>query len=290
MIRTEYRNIHNFKKGLKMKKSIAMLFGAAALFAAGTLSAQVQELNKAADWNKNKNVTDGDGCLNVSKRVLLTGKKFTVDPEKAYTLKVSAASLKAEGKDTSWCLAGFAVFDKDGRPILPQNNNAIAGTFTEVTADAAKGSQVLMVKDGSKIRKAGHMVLVAGAKEDFSDLPNRNSIAVGVADVQKKDDAWEITLVKPLVKEVKAGTMIREHAKGGYLYTAGSRNVGNKWSTMQGKISGFSKFGWAGNKWPAGTASARIVILVNWSNKKLETQLKDISLTVEDAAKTKKAE
>ena len=265
-----------------MKKGMSILMGAAVLLAAGLLSAQeVKTFNKAADWGKSPAVTDGEDCLKVSKKVFLATPKFTIDPEKSYTIKCAVRAENILGNDFSWCLAGFEVFDKDGKGISCDNVNVIPGTFTTVTADAAKGTSVLMVKDGSKFKTSGAVTIVANASEDLSDLPNRTILARGVKKIEKKDDAWEVTLSGKLAADAKAGDAIREHSMGGYLYTAGGRNVFDKWVTMQGKIKGSSKSGWAGNKWPVGAVSARFIILVNWSNKKLETQLKDISLTIE---------
>ena len=266
-----------------MKKGMSILMGAAALLAAGVLSAQeVKTFNKAADWNKSPAITDGEDCLKVSKNVLLVSPRFKIDPDKTYTIKLSVRAENIEGKDFSWCLAGFAVFDKKGVGISCDNVNVVNGTLTEVAADAAKGTNILTVKDASKVKVASTYTIVAGAKEDLSDLPNRKILARGIQKVEKKnDDVWEITVKGKLSANVKAGDTIRVHSMGGYLYTGGSRNVRDKWTVMQGKIKGQSKSGWAGNKWPVGAEYAQFIILANWSGKKLETQFKDISLTIE---------
>ena len=264
-----------------MKNGMSILMGAAALLAAGVLSAQeVKTFNKAADWNKSPAITDGDGFLKISRNVMLVSPRFKIDPDKTYTVKLSVRAENIQGKDFSWCLAGFAVFDKKGVAISCDNVNVVNGTLTTVAADAAKGTSVLMVKDASKFRKGAPYIIVSGAKDDFSDLPNRKVLARGIKKVEKKDDAWEVTVNGTLWADAKAGDAIREHSMGGYLYTAGSRNVFGKWTVMQGKIKGSSKFGWAGNKWPVGAEYAQFVILANWGAKKLETQFKDISLTV----------
>ena len=265
-----------------MKKEFSILLGAAVLFAAGTLSAkEVKTFNKSADWNKNAAVVESENGLKASARAMLISPKFTIDPKKSYTIKYSVCAQNIQKKDYSWCLGGFEIFDKNGKSIRCVNVAIIPGTMTEVAADAAKGAQTLTVKDGSKFRKGGHFYLLSGAKADLSDLPNNNIIGSGVKNVQKKDDVWEITLNNKLAADVKAGTVIREHHAGGYLYTAGSRNVYDKWSTMQGKIKGYSKSGWAGSKWPVGAVSARFIIMLNWHNRKLETLLKDVSMTIE---------
>lgn len=265
-----------------MKKGMSILMGAAALLTAGVLSAQeVKTFNKAADWSKNPAITEGEDCLKVSKNVMLTSPRFKIDPEKTYTIKLSVRAANIQGKDVSWCLAGFNVFDKNGVTISCDNVNAINGTLTTVAADAAKGTSVLTVKDASKVKAVSHYTIVTGAKEDFSDLPNRKILASGILKVEKKDDVWEITVKSKLAADAKAGDTIRVHSKGGYLYTAGARNVSDKWVVMQGNIKGHSKYGWAGNKWPVGAEYAQFIILANWSNKKLETQFKDISMTIE---------
>ena len=225
-----------------MKAGMKFMFGAAALIAAGTIAAQEQTLNTAADWNKNAALTDVDGLLNAKNRTILSGKKFTVDPSKAYTIKFSVRTQNAQGYDFSWVLSGFKVYDKNGREIHSIYVNPVSETLTEVVADAAKGATVIQLKDASKFRNK-YVVLVANAKADFSDLPNYNLIG-RITGVKKNGTVWEATLAKPLTKDVKAGTSVREHFSGGYLYTAGAKNVKGDWVTMTGMIKGMSKKGW----------------------------------------------
>ena len=262
-------------------KTVKMMLCAAALAAVGTLAAQEQTLNKASDWNKSPAIADGDGVLTVSKATLMIGKMFEVDPAKTYTIKCSVQAKDLKGTDKSWVLVGFQAFDKNNAEISCQSVNVIPAAITEVAADAAKGAKSLIVKDGSKFRKSTSAAIVADAKADFSDLPNRNIVFRGAIDaITQKDGAWEITLKQPLLKDVKAGTTIREHGMGGYLYTAGSAQVGSSPVTMSGSISGVSTKGWNSKVWPVGTVKARPLILANWSRKDLVTEFKDITLTV----------
>ena len=173
------------------------------------------------------------------------------------------------------------VYDKNGRPINCINCATLVNTQTEVVADAKKGDTVLVVKDASKFKKSPYYSIVAGAKQDLSDLPNRNIIASGIKDFAKDGESWKITLTKPLLKDVKAGTSVRVHSAGGYLYTAGVKYVGKDWVTMSGKIKGIRKGVWSGSVWPAGTAKADVIILANWNKQKTPVQIKDVSLTIE---------
>lgn len=265
-----------------MKSIAKLMVGAAVLTVFGAISAQEPQTsyNTAADWGKNANITDADGVINVKKMTSLFSKKFDIDPQKKYTLKASvkAANIQNE-KDKSQVYVGFSVYDKKGRRINSFNSNIVPGTLTEVVEDAAKGATVIKIKDGSKFAQKW-CGIVAGAKEDLSDLPNFNYLG-DVKSVESKDGAWEVTLVKPLLREVKAGTAVREHRRGGYLYTAGYKQVGKDWIVMSGSISGTKAGTWNYKIWPAGAAKAQIVILANWTRKDLETQFKDITLTVE---------
>ena len=264
-----------------MNKKMSILIGAVLLTAFGTLGAQEPPttLNTAADWTKNANVSDVDGVLNVKKQTIIFSKKFDIDPNKKYTLSLSGRTVNMEDeKASSLVYAGFAVYAENGRMIGAVNSAVVAGTLTEVVEDAAKGATVIKIKDGSKfVKKYG--VLAADAKEDLSDLPNFN-IFGNVKDAVAKDNVWEVTLERPLAREIKAGTVVREHLRGGFLYTAGAKSIGKNWITMSGTITGMKKGSWYGKMWPAGAVKAQVVILANWTNKKLETQFKDISLTV----------
>ena len=268
-----------------MKTVMKLMLGAAALMAAGSLAAQTTTFNKVADWRKSKMLSEADGVLNISCTssiaMLISAKKIDIDPAKTYTLKFSVCAPDAAAKPFSWTLGGFMVYDKNGRPINCINCGILPNTQTEVTADAKKGDTVLIVKDASKIRKSPYYGIVAGAKADLSDLPNRDIVASGIKDVAKDGESWKITLARPLVKDVKAGTSIRVHYAGGYLYTAGSKYIGKNWVVMAGKIKGIRKGVWAGNVWPAGAAKAEFIILANWNKQKTPIQIKEASLTIE---------
>lgn len=264
-----------------MKSVAKMMIGAALLSAFGMLSAQEPpaSLSKAADWAKSANISDGDGVIVVKKNTRLFSTKFDIDLKKKYTLKFScrAANLEKDG-DKSVIFAGFAVYDKNGREINCYNSYVVPNTMTEVVEDAPKGAKVIKLKDCSKFRKP-YGALVTDPKADLSDIPNYNLLCY-INDFVRKGEVWEVTLLYPLSRPVKAGTLVREHMRGGYLYTAGYKSIGQDWVTMSGTISGMRKGSWDARFWPAGAVKAQVVILANWGNKNLETQFKDISLTV----------
>ncbi len=266
-----------------MNTSLKVMIGSAVMLAAGTLAAQTVELNKAADWQKNPAIIEKDGILTTSKQVLFTSEKtFDVDPDKTYTIKLSARdNLKDKSaKDNCWVLFGFTVMDKNGRTISPPHVNLVAGTETVLAADAKKGSKTILVKDASKWKPIDYHYICADAKADLSDLPNYNFVGIGIAKIEKKENGFEVTLKNTVPADFKAGTALRVHAGGGYLYTGGNLYTDNNWKVMTGSIKGMAKSGWANNVWPKSTAKAKLVILANWNNKPADLQFKDISITI----------
>jgi len=262
-----------------MNASLKTMIGAAAMIAAGTLAAQTIELNKTTDWVKDPAIVEKDGTLTVTKQVMfVSAKTFDVDPNKTYTISLSGKAQ--DGKDKSWVLFGFNVFDKKGRTISCPTVSVVAGTETVLAADVKKGDKSILVKDASKWKSIGYYYICANAKADLSDLPNYNFIAAGIDKIEKKGNDWEVFFKKPVTADYPAGTMLRLHAGGGFLYTGSSAYLDGNWKVMTGSIKGMSKSGYASNVWPVSTAKAQIVILANWTNKKLDTQFKDISITI----------
>lgn len=258
------------------------MLGAAVLITVGSLAAQEMTMNKAADWKKNRFISDGDGVLNVESQTMMTSaKRFEIDPEKTYTIKFSVRAPEVKGKSASLIYAGFAVYDKNGRFISQTNCDAIPDTMTEIVSDVKKGDTLLIVKDGSHFRKANDVIVVSGAKEDLSDLPNFNILTTGIKNIEKSDNVWKITVNKPLAKDAKAGTSVRLHRAGAYLYAAGRKAVGKEWVIMSGSTKGSKIGSWKSSCWPPHAVRAEFIILANWNKEKTPVQFKDLSLTVE---------
>ena len=103
------------------------------------------------------------------------GKEYVeIAPDTGYRLSGEFRAAD-EGPEPS-ILLGVALFDENRQMIAHPFVADVAGTLTELVKPAEAGAEELKVKDASKWRKSfAHYVKVAfNAKEDFSDLPNRD--------------------------------------------------------------------------------------------------------------------
>ena len=249
------------------------------LFILGMLSAETIDLSMPNAWQQDKMLGWSAGTIKTQGRVgMTTAKKFPVDPSKKYTFSYM---VKAS-KPMNWMLGGFQAYDAKGRLITSPNVNAVAGTMTTVAKTAPRGGRTVYFKDCSGWTAHIGSSIAAGAKADFSDLPNFNIAGIFNA-VEKEGELWKVTLTKPLAQVLEAGTSVRLHRPSGALYTCGITYVGDKWVRMKGTISGVSKKpGYSYHTWPAGTAYGEALILVNWKNvRDMTTELEELKLEIE---------
>ncbi len=254
------------------------LLGASMIFAAGLVHAQVIEIKTSEDWRNASNVkTLEDGTEEVTGKKLLQSKKtFEIDPAKTYKL---SGEFKSAGDAKNRIYLGFIVLDAKGNQITAPMVNAVRGTDTELVEACGVSDTIIKIKDGSKWKTIAHYRLAINAVEDYSDLPNTNLLKPATKEVKKDGDVYTVTLSEPIGKALEAGTKLRQHAGGGFLYTAGSQIVGDKWTTLSGTITGQAKSGWNPKIWPPATAKAQILVLVNWgANNKNMTLLRNIKL------------
>ena len=251
------------------------------LLALGTLAAETIDLSMPDAWAESGKFAWRDGTIVTTGRIALASKNnFRVDPSKKYTLSFAVKASKPK----NWLLAGFQAFDAKGRMILSPNVNAVPGSMTATVEAAPKGATFMILKDASKWKRDGGLSIVAGAKADYSDLPNFNIVSTGIADVKKEGENWKVTLSKPLSVPVAAGTGVRLHLPGGALYTCGITYISNEWRKISGSIRGVleNKPGYGPVIWPAGTAFGRVLILVNWKNvENMTTEFEELKLEIE---------
>ena len=132
----------------------------------------------------------------------------------------TSITVKNTGTTDTKVMLGFAVYDKDHVWLnfqhYPYNN--VNKVLTVISAEK-DSSKIIVDSYPDEWRK--NCFIALNAKEDLSDVPNRNSISSKVADVKKLENGQcEIILDKPLDKTIEKGTAIRFNASGaGYLTT-----------------------------------------------------------------------
>lgn len=164
-------------------------------------------------------------------KYVVSTKTFTIDPDKSYLLSVRVKGL---GDSPTVAYLGVAPHDAEGRYIDSHNVNVI-GSLTELAAACEPTDTVLKIRDCSSWRK-GSTVVAFDAKEDRSDLPNFN-VSPSIKDIEEKDGFFEVTLVNPVGAAYQAGTKVRQHARGGFVY-AKYGEVPNAWTTWEGTLKG----------------------------------------------------
>lgn len=249
-----------------------------------TLGAEVIDLSaKTAWWHAGGNPTFQEGKIICPRRTHIFSKSsFAVDPAKTYTLSMDIKRLKEDAKLPS-LLYGYEGLDAKGKPVPVYSYQTVPGTFTEVTAAAKKGDTVLRIKDGSKWRQSPDFYIIANAKEDFSDIPNRNFLTSGVKNIKKEGTEYVLTLTRPLKTDVAAGTKIREHLNNGYFYTSSAVKL-NTDNLYRVKVvtKGLNNYGFLNRKvFPRGVPKWRIVMLINWNGSPAGIELRNPKLTIE---------
>ncbi len=252
-----------------------MTLGAGAL-----IGAEAAKIASKADMKPAANIKENaDKSFTATGRYarVLSAKPFQVNPAKKY--KISGKFRAAPGTQGDVFYFGFVPLDAAGKSINSEMVNAFPKSATELAAPAKAGDKVVKVKDASKWdAKTQWGVIAFDAKDDLSDLPNRNLSETVQGKIENKNGVWEIALKKPLDKAYPAGTKVRQHTYGAtYLYTG---NPGQKttadWKTFSGVISGTAKTGNPSYKWWKGTGNAEILIIMNYSGDKGGTEFKDI--------------
>ena len=264
-----------------MKKFFAAVVSVAAL--SGSLFADGVEykLEKPADWKNTGSLKwvgkDKDTMEVTGVAMLSSTKLFDVDPNKRYKLEADVKMISGGPAITYF---GFEAYDKNGVAIPAAAVNVRLKSETPLVAAAKAGSTKLLLKDNPNWNPAGIYAVALNAKANLSDLPNRDLLVVSA--IKKVGSHIEVTLKQPLTKEIAAGTIVRAHLGGGYMYAGGWKNIaaGQK-VEFKGFAKGHAAYGMGTAAWAPGTAKARVIMLVNWNNPKSVVQIDDVELEIE---------
>ena len=200
--------------------------------------AQTLEFNKPEDWNWNKGAFN-DGILTYQDQWrIVSSTLMKIEPTAQYKLRLEVRGPATPSKPLTM-LAGYAVYDADKREIQPYEVIYVKGTETELTAPAAVGDTVLHLKDASKWRKGGALSIAFNAKEDLTDLPNRDVMIGNIRDIAAQGGSYDLLLKEPMKKAWPAGTRVRQHIYSSPLYVL-LGPVPAEWKKMSGSLSGIS--------------------------------------------------
>lgn len=222
--------------------------------------------------------------LSKSKGWIYIGDKMTIDPAKTYTISMDLRSADPAALSRMNYI-GLVMYDERNRAIVRDNVQSVPGAFAKVAADTPAGAvQITLdrVVDLSNAAKKG-LCLAINAKEDFSDMPNRNCTGK-ITKVQTVDGKTVFTLAKPYADALPAGTQVRVHyIMAGFSYGILLGGLGAEWKHYTVRVSGFAMDGSAGYDkfWP-GAKTFQLLFVVNPNaNIPSSVLVKNISVTAE---------
>lgn len=230
-----------------------------------TAAGQVTEFNTPAAWGNVKKVIfkpDGSAEFNGEMEVLVSKALIKIDPSKTYRLSGEFRQIQGS---TSINFLGFIPKGEKKEIITPLATFNVAGTDTEVVENCEDTDNSIKIKDGSKWQTISHYRMVLNTSPDFSDLPNNNLLNRQIKEVKKEGDIYLVSFDKPIGKDITAGTKVRLHSSGGYLYTAGIIKPTSEWQLIAGEIKEIAKSGYSPRSWPPGTVYAEVILMLNWS-------------------------
>jgi hypothetical protein len=275
-----------------MKRQVfGIVAGVSAFFMASGLIAGEETLIKwgadaetlKKEWIGKIKYEDLDGKLSgvVDNQNTITTKQFIpIEAGKKYML---SGTFKSLGEEKSKIYYGFICYDKKKQHVVNYHSNVILGSATTLAQECKKGDKALVIKTNKKWKKG--LWVAFNAKDDFSDLPNRESF-YRITEVVTKGKDMELKLSVPIKKVYPAGTKVRAHSSkyGTYLYTTiVGAAMPNIWKTYS-KSAVLAKSGQMGWQYfRPGTAFVKIVIRPNYGKKKDEKiAFTDLSLKVSE--------
>ena len=249
----------------------------ATLSAAEEVILKVEKPEDFAQESSVKATENGTLFFKGAGTVLLSKKKIKIDPAKQY--RISGEFCLKGGRPVTLYL-GFAPSDKNDVPIAPCALRGKNDTLTTVAENAKEDDKVIKVKDASKWdTKSQNSYIAFNAAEDYSDMPNRNTVATAAPNARKVGEVWEIALKTPLKADVAAGTPVRQQFGGAlYIYAAGSFKTVGVWTARSGVATGITGIGTACNKFWKGTDSVQIVIMTTGGDRLSETEFRNVKV------------
>lgn len=252
--------------------------------AIGTLFAAETSLMDVTQWKspypKAVIQQKGDAITITGGTEMRSQKVFAIDPDALYKISFKARTTPAKGS----VIASLNMRTIDKKQLYVHNYVYKAGSFTEIVADAPKGSTTIKVKDISQWNKSvfKNIPLALDAKEDYSDLPNFKILTIGIKNATKEKDHYVLELIKPTAIDLRAGTKVRQHYFGGACYYMGFTKLNSEWTEYSFHVEGFRKPGQSsGQQFPAKAAAFSLDLHFPWTGKGQVMEVKDIKIVEE---------
>lgn len=247
--------------------------------AAMVSAAEVIDLQKIDAWQQNPAITEKDGVLTVSgKLIMLTAEPIPVDPAKTYTF--TAKMRCAEGKKSAF-MPVVLQYDARNNTIGTGRVKTMDGTFTELLAPVKRGDKSILVKDAKLWPQKELLVIAFNAKSDYSDLPNARINWNTIEKITAENGAYRVALKNIIPFNIQPGG-IRLHRNGPlYMFPAGGKESKEAWQTLTGRISGMERKSFSDRSWAPGAQKARFGLQVNFRNTTGVTEIKDMKITIE---------
>lgn len=209
-------------------------------------------------------------------------KLIKIDPAKKYTVKMT---LVGNPQKRVSIYIGYNPSSSKKGGGAAQIWQGAQKSFTQLTRDAKKGDKVIYVKDAKGwIKTASYASIAFNAKEDGSDLPNKELYASNILSVKQEGEEWAIEFKTPLRKNIPANTGVRQHFAGGYMYIFANSLAPNQERTFSATTQGHAKAvsRYSSTVWPINVDQAKLVLLLDWGRPtNTPVTIKDATLTIE---------
>ena len=252
---------------------------ALAVSAWGVCAAEPVTLNTPGDWNRARDFAPtADGGLKVAVSAKIRARNpIHLDPKKKYRFSLKIRT--APGSQPAGFYMIFEPTTEEGRTISMHNVTNIRGSEAKLAADTDPGSDTVLVTPVNHRywTAASGWRLCFDAADDLSDLPNYSVSPVFKKVAKLPDGNVQVTLRSPVKIAAKAGSPVRIHAGGAYIYVGVMGKTPAEWTEMSGEVGGIRP-GWSNKTFPVGTAMFFPAILANWGSRDTAFEIKDVKV------------
>ena len=237
-----------------------------ALMLTGVFMANAVEIQND-QWDKKARQSKNDpAAMTISNKVVIysvAAPYIPVDTAKKYRLSGSFRLVKPLAEKPGKLKFGIQTYDQNKRPILPEHTTVINNTATTLVSAAEYGQRKVTIANGKRWRIVPNFSYIAfNTKDDFSDLPNRSTIAITGIKVLP-DGKAELELKEPLREFYPAGSNVRMHHRlASFLYGGAlNRDLTEDYQEFSGVFTGEQR-GMSHNIFRKGTAFIQIVVMI----------------------------